>query len=243
MLRSTRHLIGYHLRATDGVLGKLKDVLFDDASWRVRYLHVDTGRWLPARQVLVSPEAVVDLRWQDRTVGVRLTRKQVEDSPDLRTDLPVSRQHEQELAQYYRWAPYWMPGGGLLAGGGPSLPLVRPREEAPRGDPHLRAAREVVGYEVRARDQRIGHVDDLILETGDWSQRYLVADTRNWLPGRKVLLSTSWIARVDWVEGQVGVDLTAEEVRASPEYDPTEPVNREYEAVLHDFYGRPVSWK
>lgn len=245
MLRSANDLIGYRIRATDGALGKLKDVLFDDASWKVRYLHVDTGGWLTGRQVLLSPESVIEADWRHRVVAVRLSRRQVEESPDLRSDLPVSRQYEEALAEYYQWAPYWMPGGGLFAGAPPSVAVAGQATSPPqpRGDPHLRNAREVRGYEIRTRDSRLGHLDDLILDTADWTLRYLVVDTRRWLPGRKVLVSPAWVTRVDWVEGQVGVDLSADEVRASPEYDPTQPVNREYEEVLYDYYGRPAYWK
>ncbi len=246
MLRSTNEMIGYRIRASDGDLGKVKDLLFDDAAFTVRYLHVDTGRWLPGRQVLLSPESVVEPDWQERVVVVRLTRKQVEDSPDLRSDLPVSRQYEEALAEHYQWAPYWMPGSGLFSGAPPPPPpAVRSGDERaqPHGDPHLRAFKEVKGYEIRARDERIGHLGDLIVDTDGWSLRYLVVDTGNWLPGRKVLVSPAWVLRVDWVEGQVGVDLTAEQVRNSPPYDPSAPVNREYEIVLHDFYGRRTYWK
>lgn len=244
MLRSANEIIGYHIRASDGVLGKLKDVLFDDHSWKVRYLHVDTGRWLPGRQVLLSPESVIEPDWKQRVVAVQLTKQQIENSPDLRTDLPVSRQYEEALARYYQWAPYWMPGSGLF-GGSPPIPAASAASGSPRprGDPHLRNVKEVKGYEIRARDQRIGHADDFIIDTSGWLLRYLVVDTRNWLPGRKVLISPAWVTRVDWVEGQVGVDHTAEEIRKSPEYDPAESVNREYEQVLYDFYGRPSYWK
>ncbi len=242
MLRSARSIIGYHLRAIDGVIGKVKDILFDDARWKIRYLLVDTGRWLPGRQVLISPEAIGEPEWRERVVPVRLTRQQVEASPDLRTDEPVARQHEEALATYYRWAPYWMPGAGIFAGVPAPVegPLAPPQQH---GDPHLRSVKEVHGYQLRAVDDEIGHLEDLVMDTGDWSLRYLVVDTRRWLPGRRVLVSPEWVTRLDWVEGQVGVDLTRQQVQNSPEFDPSAPVNREYEEVLYDYYGRPAYWR
>ena len=52
MLRSVKDMIGYPIEATDGVVGKVKYVLFDDRHWRLRYVVVDTGTWLPKKKVL-----------------------------------------------------------------------------------------------------------------------------------------------------------------------------------------------
>jgi hypothetical protein len=52
MLRNTKDLLGYALHATDGIIGGLKDFHFDDQSWVIRYLIVDTRTWLSSRKVL-----------------------------------------------------------------------------------------------------------------------------------------------------------------------------------------------
>jgi hypothetical protein len=109
-------------------------------------------------------------------------------------------------------------------------------------DPHLRSTREVIGYHIQARDGEIGHVEDLIVEDEIWFIRYLVIDTRNWLPGRKVLVAPAWAEQVNWVERRVYLDLSRETVKNSPEFDPSMPVNREYEVRLYDYYGRPKYW-
>jgi hypothetical protein len=120
-----------------------------------------------------------------------------------------------------------------------------PVQEVPElesADPHLRSAEEVRGYHIQATDHEIGHVEDYIVDDVSWSIRYMVVDTRNWLPGKKVIISPSWIGFVDWCNRSVEVLLTREEVKESPEYDPLTPVNREYEVRLYDFYGRPKYW-
>jgi hypothetical protein len=100
----------------------------------------------------------------------------------------------------------------------------------------------VIGYHVQAKDGMTGHVEDLIADDESWSIRYLVVDTHNWLPGRKVLVDPSWADQVEWAERKVYVDMTREMVNNSPEFDPSAPVNREYEVRLYDFYGRPEPW-
>ena len=70
-------------------------------------------------------------------------------------------------------------------------------------DPHLRSIEAVTGYHIHASDGEIGHVEDFLIEDADWSIRYLVVDTKNWWPGKKVLISprsvtTRSIGRTGW---------------------------------------------
>ena len=114
-----------------------------------------------------------------------------------------------------------------------ALPLVmaggKEEKEGGESDPHLRSTREVIGYHIQARDGETGHLEDLIVDDESWFIRYLVIDTRNWLPGRKVLVAPAWAEQVDWVARKIHLDLSRETIRNSPKYDPSMPVNREYE--------------
>jgi len=235
MLRSIKELRGYTIRATDGDVGKVRTFYFDDRFWTVRYLVADTGNWLVDRLVLLSPLALGEPDWDGKVFPVTLTTEQVENSPHISMDEPVSRQMEEELHNYYGWAPYWNPAAYA------SAPPMR-EEERRKGDPHLRSTREITGYHIQATDGQIGHVEDFVVEDGVWIIRYIVADTKNWLPGRKALVSPLWTREIDWAGRQVHVDLTQEEIRQSPEFDPSTPVNREYEVRLYDYYGRPRYW-
>jgi hypothetical protein len=245
MLRSAKEIIGYRLQASDGELGKVQDFLFDDQWWAVRYLVADTARWLAGRRVLIAPAALGQPDWARRHFPVSLTRGQIENCPGIEQDRPVSRQHEHELTEYYGWPRYW---GALSALEPWPAPRPIPLADAPRddekepGDSHLRSATEVRGYRIAATDGEIGHLDDLILDDLTWWIRYVVVDTRNWLPGRHVLVSPDWFSSISWIERTVGVDLSREKVRHSPEFRPSTPINRHLEERLYDFYGRPVYW-
>jgi sporulation protein YlmC with PRC-barrel domain len=231
-----KDLFGYQINATDGAMGKVKNFYFDDKWWTIRYLVADTGTWLVGRQVLISPQVLCEPEWGRRLFPVSLTKRQVEESPNIAADEPVSRQHEEAIAKHYKWAAW-----GATAYGVGHLERRAPKE--PDGDPHLRSANEVRGYAIDASDGEIGHVSDFILDTKNWGIRYLIVSTSNWLPGREVLLSPSWIADIDWPNRQVRVALTREAIKSSPTYNPNLPINREYEEVLYDYYGRPHYWK
>ena len=116
--------------------------------------------------------------------------------------------------------------------------------EAGAATGHLRSVDHVTGYSIQASDDSIGHIEEFIVDDSTWFVRYLVVDTRNWLPGgRKVLIAPTWVSEVNWGDKAVKVALTKKQIEESPEYDPSKPVNRAYEVRLYDFYGRPHYWE
>ena len=255
MLRSMKDLHGFRIGATDRDIGTVKECYFDDVSYTVRYVVVDTGGWLGERKVLLSPIAFRAMDWEDKRIEAALTKAQVEKSPDIDTDKPVSRQHEILYYGYYGYTPYW--DGSYLWGAYPypypgSRPVLSGADlERERrwnwdandwNDPHLRSSREVTGYHIQATDGDIGHVEDLLVDDQSWKIRYMIVDTTNWWPGKKVLVAPDWISEVNWAESKVHVQLGREKIRTSPEYDPSRPVERSYEARLYGHYARPRYW-
>jgi hypothetical protein len=248
MLRSVNELYNYVLHAKDGEIGRCKDFLFDDRFWTIRYMVADTGKWLPRRRVLVSPISLGEPNWDSKLFPVRLSKKQIEEAPELDEEAPVSRQKEAEWVRYYDWPHYWSGPGVWETEDSPNALFIQKQleeaeEEAEGADMHLRATKEVNGYHIDATDGKIGHVEDFIVDDQAWTIRYVVVDTRNWLPGPKVLLSPDWVQSVSWLDREVSVGVTIQEVKDSPGYDPGTPVNREYEVRLYDFFGRPKYWE
>ena len=243
MLSSLHEIVGYKIHATDEHIGSVEDMLFDDHQWKVRYLVIDTGEWLKERLVLVSPMAVKEPQGKDRVLPLSLTKEQIEGSPSLATHLPVSRQHETSLIQYYGWDPYWYAETYPIGMPAPRVAGPMPEEGGQeRRDANLRSLNEVRGYHIHAEDGQIGHVDDFIARTGDWTIRYMAIDTHNWIPGKKVLIAPQWITGVAWEERMVNVGLERKTIKDSPDYDSTAPITREYESRLHDYYGKPGYW-
>jgi hypothetical protein len=235
MLQEIKKLEHSRIIATDGQVGTVRDVYFDDERWVVRYLVVETGSWLNARRVLISPYAVRFIDWQTRAVVVNLTRDQVKESPHIDTDKPVSRQQEDEFNRHYGYPQYW-PYSTYWAWG--ELPLLMPRDRQDSGvaglasptrkdgshaDAHLRSSQVVVGYHIQATDALFGQVSEFLFDEETWAIRYLVADTRSWLPGRRVLVAQDAIREVNWAGQSVGVALTREELEKSPAYDRQNP--------------------
>ena len=248
---TNKRLKDFTIRATDGELGTVIDLYIDDETWAIRYLIADTGKWLSGRRVLISPMSVIHLDLAAARVDVALTKRQVEHSPEIDTHLPVSRQHEATFLGYYGYPYYW--GGPYLwgpaffpAGLGVSEKrsaealAEKVRKESP--DSHLRSTEAVTGYDIAAADGEIGHVDGFVVDDEAWAIRYLEVATRNWLPGKKVLVSPAWIERVSWTDSTVYAGLTREAIKDAPEYIESRPITREYENRLYLHYGRPPYW-
>jgi hypothetical protein len=77
-----------------------------------------------------------------------------------------------------------------------------PIQDKKAWDPHLRSTDNVSGHNIQAKDGEIGHVEDFIIDDETWAIRYLIIDTKNWWPGKKVLVSPLWIDRVSWSESK-----------------------------------------
>lgn len=255
MKRSIKSLLGFTLGATDGEIGKVKDFYFDDNTWTIRYLIVETGSWLFGRKILLSPEAVVAPDWEHRILPVNLTMEQIKDSPDIDTDKPISRQHEIDLHKYYPWTSYWG-SGTLWAGGmgtsGMMIPAITPAEQIKENktgkngeqkatNPHLLSIDKVTGYHIQATDGSIGDVQDFIINDNTWEIDFMEVDTGHWFPGKKVLLAPEFIREIIWDTSTVIVDASEKQVRNSPEYQPDQDISESYKTNLQNYYGRFIS--
>lgn len=264
MLRSIKDLEGFAICATDGTIGQVKDFYFDDQTWAVRYLVVETGSWLSSRKVLISPIAIVHPDWTGRAFPVLLTKERVRNSPDIDTEKPVSRQHEKQFLGYYGYPYYWA-GDGLwgqgaypgmmlmgLGEGGPDAAYRHARaeedraqaesEEASNGGAQLRSGNALMKYYIEASDGGMGHVQGLLLDDDTWAIRYLVVDTSNWWGGHQVLIAPHWIQEISWLDATVSVKLTQQAVKDAPPYDSALPFSRDQEMALYDHHARAGYW-
>ena len=226
MLRSIEQLYGNKLGAFDGDLGEVKDFYFDDQNWAIRYLVADTGSWLPGRRVLLSPHSLGRLDQPEKILQVNLTRKQIENSPSIDMHKPVSRQYEEEYYQYFGWPSYWQ--GDALWGATefPALtvpaqlksgPLpARPDPRVERGDPHLRSAQAVKGYQISDGNRNLGHVSDFMMDAQSWVIGQLVIKTGHRLSGKEVVIPTKMVERISYVDSTIFVTLSADSVEPSP---------------------------
>ncbi|MBL1213326.1 MAG: PRC-barrel domain containing protein [Ignavibacteriae bacterium] len=238
MLHVVKDLERLKIDAIDGDIGYVYDFYFDDVTWTTRYLVADTGKWLTGRRVLLSPNSVEKPDFKEKELSVNLKREQIESSPSISEDEPVSLQHEKLLGDYYDWPAYWSMDPALQ-----SMFAMKDDEhnkDVSSGDPHLRSIREVRSYDVEALDGDIGVVDSFIIDDNNWNIKYLVIDTRkwlHWLPGGKfVLISPKWIDKVDYQSSKIFLSVDKKTVEEIPEFEHAKDIDMKFENKLYDCY-------
>lgn len=204
MLIAARDMYGAALEGNDGRVGTLYDVLFDDQSWKLRHLVVSLDRWFLGRQVLVDPPVIEWADWANRRLQVELTKEQTWKSPSVDTDLPVARLQMIETAQMLIWEAYW------------TTILDTAPEKA--GDPHLRSTKMLTGLHIHCTNGQLGHVADFLIDDHEWTVRDLVVDTRNWWPGKHVLVEPGLVEVIDWEDREICLSLPREDVEDRPAY-------------------------
>jgi sporulation protein YlmC with PRC-barrel domain len=255
MLIVASALKGYGIHSSEGRLGSVRDLLIDDTTWKVRWVVVDTGSWLTSRKVLLHPQALGTPDYEREAFSVALTRRQIEDSPSIETDEPVSLQMQNSLYNYYGWAPLW--GGSYFGGGAMASPISGPayfgmaseraserfNRSDDQGDPHLRSGESIVSYHMEASDGAIGHLENLMVNDENWTIHYLIVDTRNWWPGKHVLISPFAVTNINFSDRQIALNVTSEQVKSSPPWDPVVAIDTYYQQQLHNHYGwRGYGW-
>ena len=229
MLHLAQKIRGASVTAVDGEIGTLEDFYFEEGHWAVRYLLVDTGKWLNGRRVLLSPMSVFG-EWDVTTIPVRLTRDQVQNSPRFEPADSVSHETETKVLGYYGYPYYWGYDsvwgtfdnpGALLTARSAASPDTNTRGIDPESR-HLRSINKSTGYHLRAVDGEIGHVDDFLIGEDSWRIRYLVVDTSNWIGGRSVLVSSEAVEGVDREHEKLRVGVTRDVIEHSPAFESIE---------------------
>ena len=156
---------------------------------------------------------------------VKLTRKQIENSPSIESHKSVSRQYEEEYYRYYGWPTYWQ--GDALWGmsGYPIVDLTAKPLPGKSGtasgahsegaDVHLRSAQAVNGYNVQTSDGILGHVCDFMMDAESWAVGQLVVKTGHRISGNEVLIPTKQVDRISYEKSTVYVTLTPEAIEQS----------------------------
>lgn len=245
MKRSIKKMIGYSIDAIDGPKGKVKDFLFDEERWIVRYIEADFGNFFDKKKVLVPRQYLKKPEWDHDKFPIDLTKDSIEKCPELDYDLPVSREYEKLLSEHYDYADYWPHAyvastdmGGMYF---PDRPLRVPTKVPDENDldTSLRSFSEISGYGIKTIDGTLGHLEDLIVDDIDWQIVYAVIDTSNWMPwSKKVILSIAWLKEISYFDGEVDINLHSDTIKDAPEFDADAPIESNFEESLYKHYNK-----
>jgi len=245
MKRTIKELKGFTIHAKDGTKGTVKDFLFDEESWTIRYMVADLGNFLPGRKVLIPRVFLEDTDWVKGTFSVALSKDQIKNCPELSEHIPVSREYEAKLYDHYDLEYYWPVAYSAPLGTSAAIKPPNPVHlnlDIIKDDDiesNLRSFNEVKGYRLECLDKKKGHLKNFIIDDETWQIAYMVVDIGHWYTrSKKVMLSAEWMHQINYINQTVHVDLNSETLENAPEFDPSQPVNVKYEQQLFDYYGR-----
>lgn len=244
MLHNTNAIIGFEIKATDGSVGHLEDVIFHERTWRVPYLVVDTGPWILGRQLLFSPNYVESIDQEKESIQLALRRDQIKQSPEKDADLPISELKEREFDQYKKGPVFWSGSGERKDSKPPgAMPAVEEEAEAEKQEverelygKHLRSAAEVEGYRALATDSALGLVSGILIDTDEWIVRYFVLSDEDRDRQNVQIYSPDWIDTIRWIERSIHVKYSYDVASGAPPLESDAMVDREYEKKLYDYY-------
>ncbi|SFE00545.1 hypothetical protein SAMN05216238_10739 [Lentibacillus persicus] len=227
MLYFTSDLNTYHIEASDGQMGKVQDLYFDDEKWVVRYAVLDVRKWLPTRRILLSPASFTSIDTENQQINVKHDKETVRNSPSIPADATFSSDLEMALTGYYGWSRYWL--GGLLWGveDMPGVNIddreLEAQEMSNEPQHNLRSEQETGTFRVHANDGKIGEVSDIIIDDIYWKVRcVVVSEARLPAEDKFMPVNAEQIQSVDWLEGDIYINSDLEDLNNRTRYESKE---------------------
>lgn len=247
MKRSLKTLLGFKLATTDKAKGKVKDFLFDEQRWIIRYLEADQGNILPTKKVLIPRAFMEQPDWEHEIFHVKMSKEEIEKCPTTDENLPVSRKYEEELGAHLQLSNYWAAAPPIIGTAAyPPRPILTPDKQVKEEDvdTNLRSFKEVLGYEIDTTDGSYGQLVDIIIDDEDWQIVYFVTNSEYTDVEREVMLAIGWIKEISYVNQRITLKLDFRNMMRAPDYNPTIPISTDFEKEVHDFYTHNhMSWQ
>ncbi|MFW5645474.1 MAG: PRC-barrel domain-containing protein [Bacteroidota bacterium] len=243
MKRSLKELMHCKVKAKDGPVGKIKDFLFDQKAWIIRYIDADFGNWFATDRVLIPVIFLDDFDEREKCFPVRLSKEMIESGPHIEDHMPVSREYETRLASHYDLQPYWpftyfSPVTGAVYF--PSRPLSVPTFDVNESDmqTNLRSFREIKGYRVYATGKDVGSIADLYIDDRDCQIVYGLIDISNWFaPGKKILLSVEGMEQISYLDHVIHISVSPGKLDEAPEFQKYGKLSETKERRLYDYFS------
>ena len=243
MMVSYKQLRGFSIKAKDGTAGHVKDIYFDDGDWRIRYI-VDENGVGAHRDTLVNREWIKEADPGEKMVELNATRQQLSLKRKSGETKVLAKEEPKRSTAQAAWEllfkqlfpasfPDSITGEKRLPMPAPWMLEIGPSLEKPVPQSNLQSAFDVIGYRVSTNDGKLGYVEDFIIDSKDWTVRFLVINVARGLNGKRILVSTEWVDWVSWKQHKISISADKETLSACPNFMLEIPLNQEDEPLLN----------
>ncbi len=223
MLENLEKLREYRFYAIDGKIGEIHNFYFDDQTWDVRYLILNTGSWFNEHRILIPVSAISNIDWRNKSLSVIFTKAQIKNGPGIDFEKPVSRQIVQTLINHHQLLVFLptnnesMPNWLIRVLKNIGTPHMNRMQKNGRANPNLRSAIEVIGYDLQAKDGQKGIVDDLIIDMKYWKICSVAIKINHWMSrDKKAFVFPENVEELSWRHHQMLLDVTKNEILNNP---------------------------
>lgn len=216
MLRSLNVLMNFTIHFGDDEVGKVTDIYIDKSTWSLRYLILDTGKWLSGKTIIVSTQNLDKFDTDNQTITIHRSLNDVESSPEFKNLETLTRKFEENLFAHYQWVPYWTAQGIAQSGAAPVvLPVQDANEDtdisSSRKEPDLLTFEDIKSYEVVHEDQTLGWVKDGIYDDGSWDIHSIIFDTGKTLREKIIEVPVKRISSININDKHVLTEMSRQE--------------------------------
>jgi hypothetical protein len=238
MKRSLKKLLIYSVKATDGEKGNVKDFLFDEDKWIIRYLEIDLGTILKDRKVLIGRTFLNTPEWSEKVFPINITKSDIEKAPELEQHPPVSLKYEEVYNKPSDKKNNWDFPAFKYRILNPPISIPKQELNEKNIDSNLRSYQELENYQIHSKNGVFGHICDLIIDDEDWQIVYAIIDTGNWMPWnkKKVIIPINSLTEISYVKEEIKLNMNIEQIKNSPKYDESLAFEVNYEESVNSFY-------
>lgn len=226
MIRSYKQMQRTKIRALDGPIGTLRDIYFDDTSWRIQYLVIELGSWFTGKDVVIPPS--VFSPYDGISLNVELTKLELKSCPDEKDILlKVSQDfRNQSFVNYFCSAGASLYGGPLII-----PPMTKKFNHGAIINPHLHSCTDLLNYMIKGSDGNIGLLSDILIDDSVWKIRFVVGIIKSLSEKYEKLIENKLIDTIDNSNLLIKVSLDSKHIIKNPNFDTSKHVDRSYELI------------
>lgn len=239
-----KYLRRYDLITKDKEKAKVKDFLFDEQAWKIRYIEADFGSFLSDKRILIPQSFISEISTDNRSLTAELTKDEIAKCPAPEAHLPVSKEFEIKVRKYHNLKNYWqisvVPPANMPEAYFPPRPIKTPARKITERDidTRLRSFKELKAYSIEALDGSFGEVHDFIMDDTDRQIIWLIIDTEGWLPwSKKLMVSIKHLEQINFPEEKIYMNLNKENLKDAPEFFTSDWRDDRFQRIAFDYFG------
>ena len=208
MLIEASTLINCKAQNLEGNLNKIKDIYFDEDTWKINNLILDMSKWLNNNSgYLILPKDIEGIDSTNSIIFTSVTFEQMQKNSSSKLDLVISNKRKSQKKKIQT---------KVAASNKVSHAQ---NSENKKSITNLQSTKELLGYYVKSPDEKIGWLKDLTADNESWTFKHLIISKKQFSRGRKSMIPTSSVRDINMRKRQIKIDLSLDNIHSLNEIE------------------------